>query len=136
MNGNKDWHSSNFFLTCKTSRLFKLKVFIDDKQVGKIGDKGFIYQELSAGTHSIYFKGLLYTSEVTNFEINKPYLIDMVFSLFFKGKVKIRSLTIGQKVERYFEIMSKRKRKEEVIRSDYEPYTDEELDTYDLLDGD
>lgn len=137
MENGKEWYSSNLIITCKSSRVVPFKVFIDDKQVGKIKDKHFLYLKLNEGKHSLYFKGLLYKSKVYDFEIKKPYFTDITFNLCFKEKVEANYLTIGQRAERMHEVLIDKKNKPSKKQSnEYKSYTDEEMDTYDLLDGD
>ncbi len=128
--------ATNTIITCNTSKVLGFKVIIDETEVGIIKDKGHLFLGLPKGKHTICFKSKFDQTNVASFEISDS-AIEIKFKFIFKKKIIVRELTIGQQVELYRELTKpKEVYKPQRATSEYEPYTDEELDTYDLLDGD
>lgn len=45
------------YFTCDTTRIYKFKIIIDDKDYGKIGHNECVPINLTSGKHIVYFKG-------------------------------------------------------------------------------
>ena len=127
---------TNTIITCNTSKVISFKVIIDGTEIGRIKDKGHLFLGLPKGTHTISFKSKFDQSNELSFEIlDAP--IEIKFKFVFKKKTLVRTLTFEQQLELYRELTKPKKmHKSKMVSNDYEPYTDEEMDTYDLLDGD
>lgn len=127
---------TNTIITCNTSKIISFKVIIDGTEIGRIKDKGHLFLGLPKGTHTILFKSKFDQTDAISFEIlDAP--IEINFKFVFKKKILVRTLTFEQQLELYRELTRPKKiHKSRMASSDYEPYTDEEMDTYDLLDGD
>lgn len=127
---------TNTIITCNTSKVISFKVIIDGTEIGRIKDKGHLFLGLPKGTHTISFKSKFDQTHELSFEIlDAP--IEIKFKFVFKKKILVRTLTFEQQLELYRELTKPKKmHKSRMVSSDYEPYTDEEMDTYDLLDGD
>lgn len=127
---------TNTIITCNTSKVISFKVIIDGTEIGRIKDKGHLFLGLPKGTHTISFKSKFDKTNELSFEIlDAP--IEIKFKFIFKKKIFARTLTFEQQLELYRELTKPKKmHKSGMVSTDYEPYTDEEMDTYDLLDGD
>lgn len=131
---------TNTVITCNTAKVIGFQVIVDGTEIGRIKDKGHLFLGLPVGTHTIYFKSKFEQTEQVSFEILDTY-VEIEFKYVFKKKILVRALNAEQLVKLYQDLTKpkesyKHRKVAGKTTCEYEPFTDEEMDTYDLLDGD
>ena len=86
----------NVLISCDTTRAYKLKIIIDEREVGKIGNGTFFPIQLEEGNHTIYFKGWMEKTKPVSFEVKEQDL-EIEVKWVFRSSIEVRPLTMEKR---------------------------------------